>query len=418
MSPSEQLESSVRSYCRTITGIFSKGEGSLLYTRDGQRYIDLLCSCGSMNYGHNEPKINKALIDHIFRNGISNLMDMQTDTKETFISTFDHAILQPRKMHYKLQFTGPTGANAVEASVKLARKYTKRYNVIAFTNAFHGVTQGALSLTGSSDHRRSSAPLLNGVTRVPFDGYMGDHFDTTKLLEKLIKDRSSGVDLPAAIIVEVVQGEGGVNCCSNSWLRSLSHLCNETGCLLIIDEIQTGCGRTGTFFSHEPSGISPDIVILSKSLSASGLPLSLVLHSEQLNVWEPGEHNGTFRGNNYAFVTATKAIEIYWGAEADATEKGIFLREQLIKKRLTDICEEAGFNLRGRGLLVGIDTKNPMAASNIRSSCFTHGVIVELCGPNDEVVKLLPALNIPLDLLEEALNTIVFAIRSHLDQTT
>lgn len=258
-------ESDVSSYCRAFPAEFSTAQGTLLYDTQGNRYIDFLAGCGSLNYGHNEPRILKKLVGYIESNGIALGLDMHTAAKTQFINAFRSAILDPRDLDYKLQFTGPTGANAIEAAVKLARKITGRTNVISFTNGFHGCSLGALSLTGSGHHRNSSVPLLGGVTHMPYDGYFGPGIDTCALIETLLSDPSSGIDAPAAFVLEAIQGEGGLNVASGPWLRDIAEIARRHGALLIIDDIQAGCGRSGDFFSFEGTGVVPDMVVLANS---------------------------------------------------------------------------------------------------------------------------------------------------------
>ena len=229
-------------------------------------------------------------------------MDIHTESKERFMAAFHKHVLKRRDMDYKFQFTGPTGAIAVEAAIKIARKVTKRTNVIAFTNGFHGCSLGALALTGSSYHRSVSVPLLTNVIRMPYDRYFGDMLNTAEMMEKMLSDPSSGVDSPAAIILETIQGEGGLNVASAAWTQQIQLIARTHGALVIVDDVQAGCGRTGDFFSFESLGILPDIVCLAKSLSGYGLPMAMLLLKEEHDVWQPGEHNGTFRGPNYSFL--------------------------------------------------------------------------------------------------------------------
>ena len=279
---------------------------------EGRSYIDFLAGCSSLNYGHNDPDMKAALVEHIAGDGLAHALDLHTDTKADFLTAFEEHILKPRGMDHRVMFTGPTGANAVEAAMKMARKATGRTNIIAFTNGFHGVTLGALSATGNGYHRGGAGVSLDGVTRMPYDGYMGEDTDTTELLAAMLSDPSSGVDKPAAIILETVQGEGGLTAASPDWIRRVAKLAREHGALLIVDDIQAGCGRTGTFFSFEGMGIEPDIVTMAKSVSGFGLPLALTLVRPEHDVFGPAEHNGTFRGNTHAFVTARVAIEKFW----------------------------------------------------------------------------------------------------------
>ena len=307
-----EIESEVRSYCRNFPDVFSRAEGAFVYSATGKSYIDFLSACGSLNYGHNHPELRKALVSYVKKQGVTMSLDTETVSKNEFLEAFREHILEPRGFSYKLQFAGPTGANAVEAAIKLARKVTGRTNVVAFTNAFHGCSLGALALTANAHHRGSSEALLSHVNRVPYDGYLGPDVDTSALLEKLLSDPSSGIDVPAAIILETIQGEGGLNVASANWVKNVARIAQKFGALLIVDDIQAGCGRSGDFFSFEPFGIEPDIVCLAKSISGFGLPMSLVLIKPEHDIWAPGEHNGTFRGNNLAFVTATVALRQFW----------------------------------------------------------------------------------------------------------
>ena len=300
-----QNESGVRSYCRSFPVMFKQAQGAELITTEGTRYIDFLAGAGTLNYGHNHPVLKKALIEYIENDGIAHGLDMYSEAKERFLETFNRLILTPRKMQdYLIQFTGPTGTNAVEAALKLARKVKGRNNVISFTNGFHGCSIGSLAVTGNQHHRGAAGVTLSDVSRMPYANYFGDKVNTIAMMDKILADPSSGIDKPAAVIVEVVQGEGGLNAASADWVRKLEKLCRKHDMLLIVDDIQAGCGRTGTFFSFEEMGIKPDMITLSKSISGFGLPFAIVLLREKLDEWTPGEHNGTFRGNNHAFVTA------------------------------------------------------------------------------------------------------------------
>ncbi|MCK9507076.1 MAG: diaminobutyrate--2-oxoglutarate transaminase [Pigmentiphaga sp.] len=398
----EKLESNVRSYARSFPVVFDRAEGAALYDTDGRRYIDFLAGAGTLNYGHNNAECKKALLDYIASDGIAHGLDMCTRAKADFLDAFQQYILSPRKMNYRMQFTGPTGTNAVEAAMKLARKVTGRQNIIAFTNGFHGVSLGAAAATGNQHHRGGCGVALGGVTRIPYDGYLDGGLDSTRLLDKMLGDASSGVDAPAAVIVETVQGEGGLNVAGARWLKSLETLCRRHGILLIIDDIQAGCGRTGSFFSFESAGISPDIVTLSKSLSGFGLPFALVLLKPEHDKWSPGEHNGTFRGNNHAFITARAAIETYW--KDDAFAKEVQRKGALLSKRLERIAALGGkgvFHTKGRGMMQGISCRDGELAEKIVRRCFDDGLVIETSGPDSEVVKIL----CPLVISDEDLNT-------------
>jgi diaminobutyrate--2-oxoglutarate aminotransferase len=404
-------ESEARSYCRGFDAVFSSAQGAEMTDTSGRTYIDFLAGCSSLNYGHNDPDMKAALIDHISADGITHGLDMYTDAKGAFIGAFETHILKPRQMDHKLMFVGPTGANAVEAAMKLARKATGRTNVIAFTNGFHGVTQGALAATGNGYHRGGAGTSLNNVTRMPYDGYMGDALDTAGLLETMLNDASSGMDAPAAILLETVQGEGGLNDASPEWIVRIASLAADHGALLIVDDIQAGCGRTGTFFSFDEMGINPDIVTMAKSVSGFGLPMGLVLVKPEHDVMGPAEHNGTFRGNTHAFVTARVAIEKFWSD--DALQNDISRRADLIADALETIAELIpGAYLKGRGMMRGVDVGSGDLAGEICAHSFQNGLIVETSGPNDEVVKILAPLTTPDALLKKGLNILIDAAQS------
>lgn len=408
MTVFDRLESEVQSYARSFPVTFKKAEGSWLTDTDGNRYLDFLAGAGSLNYGHNNPVLQERLIDYIKANGITHGLDMHTSAKEEFLSAMESKIFKPRNMEYKVQFTGPTGTNAVEAALKLARRVKGRENVISFTNGFHGVTLGSLAVTGNEHHRGAAGVPLDNAVAVPFDGYMGDDVDTTDYLDRVLCDNSSGIALPAAIIVETVQGEGGLNAADFDWLKKIEALCRKHDILLIVDDIQAGCGRTGTFFSFEPAGIKPDMITMSKSLSGYGLPFAVVLIKPEYDVWHPGEHNGTFRGNNHAFVTAAAALEHFWSDDkfaSDVREKAEFLG-----KRLEEIATRYGDNgsiyRKGRGLMQGICFESGEIAGKVTSECFTHNLIIETSGPEDEVVKCLVPLTISMEDLAHGLDVL------------
>ncbi|MGJ8626371.1 MAG: diaminobutyrate--2-oxoglutarate transaminase [Sulfitobacter sp.] len=406
-----QHESAVRSYCRAFPAVFEKAESSLLRTQSGESYLDFLMGCGSLNYGHNNPLLKEALIKYITDSGVCMTMDMHTVAKERFLSLFVQFILKPRNLDYVVQFPGPTGANAIEAAIKLARKVTKRTNIVSFTNGFHGCSLGALSLTGSGYHRESSAALLTNVTRMPYDGYLGLDIDTADMLEKLLDDPSSGVDAPAAIVMEAVQGEGGLNCARASWAQKIAAIAKKHGTLLIIDDIQAGVGRTGSFFSFEPLGITPDIICLAKAISGYGLPMALTLVRPEYDCWSPGEHNGTFRGNNLAFVTGAEAITNFWSD--DALLKNVATLSDQITACFETFANGDDLWIKGRGLMTGLAFADPVKAKKVQETCFENFLILELCGPRDEVLKPLPSLLATQGDVAAGLEIISDAIKQH-----
>ena len=393
MSIFDKLESQVRSYSRGWPVVFDRAQGSKLYAEDGKEYLDFFAGAGALNYGHNNPVLKQALIDYISRDGVTHALDMFTVAKRDFLEVLDETILQPRSLDYKVIFPGPGGANAVEAALKLARKVTGRESVINFTNAFHGMTLGALSVTGNSMKRGGAGIPLVHATPMPYDKYFDGAYPDFLYFERLLKDSGSGLNEPAAVIVETVQGEGGINAARLDWLRGLSELCKRHDILLIVDDVQMGCGRTGAFFSFEEAGITPDIVCLSKSISGYGLPMALTLIRPELDVWEPGEHNGTFRGISPAFVTAAEALRTYWAD--DELEKAVKAKGERVGGTLGEIAErypEANLTAKGRGLARGLEFASGDLAGKVCAEAFDRGLLMETSGPDGEVMKLLPAL--------------------------
>ncbi|WP_066453767.1 diaminobutyrate--2-oxoglutarate transaminase [Castellaniella caeni] len=404
----DRMESEVRGYVRSFPVIFAKARGSELFDEAGRAYIDFFSGAGTLNYGHNNTVLRERAVDYLGSDGVVHGLDMATSAKKYFLQAMDRLILKPRNLEYTLQFTGPTGTNAVEAALKLARQVKGRQNVISFTRGFHGVSMGSLAATANQKFRRAAGVSLGNISFMPFDGYFGPDVNTMAYLERLLDDPGSGLDHPAAVIVETVQGEGGVNVASQRWLRELEQLCRRHDMLLIVDDIQVGCGRTGHFFSFETAGISPDIVTLSKSLSGFGLPMSLVLLKPELDVWQPGAHSGTFRGNNLAFVTAAQALETYWCDTA--LSESVAAKERLVRDWLENLahsCRGAGLSVRGRGLIQGLVTPvGDDLANRIARRAFELGVVIETSGACDEVLKVLPALTIPREQLERGLEVI------------
>lgn len=406
----ERRESGVRSYARAMPRQFGRAEGVWMHDNQGGRYLDFLSGCSTLNYGHNHPILKQALLDYIAGDGITHGLDLHTDAKTDFLGAFEDVILKPRGLDYRAMFTGPTGTNAVEAAIKLARKVTGREMVIAFTNGFHGMTLGALACTGNAAKRGGAGVPLSHVSHEPYDGYHGPDVDTAALLEQRLSDPSSGLDAPAAILVETVQGEGGLNAASPEWLRKIAGIAKAHGALLIVDDIQAGCGRTGGFFSFEGMGFTPDIVTLAKSLSGMGLPFALTLFSPELDQWSPGEHNGTFRGNNHAFVTATATLRHFWGD--DAFQGDVRRRGEMLAQRLDKMAVEFGFETRGRGMMRGINVGSGDLASTITAACFDQGLIIETSGAHDEVIKVLAPLVIDDALLTMGLDLLESNIRA------
>ncbi|WP_053217527.1 diaminobutyrate--2-oxoglutarate transaminase [Virgibacillus senegalensis] len=405
----DKLESEVRSYVRSFPAVFNKAKGEKIWDEDGNEYLDFFSGAGALNYGHNDNKMKAKLIDYIMEDGITHSLDKASSAKASFLTKFHDVILKPRNLDYKVMFPGPTGTNTVESALKLARKVTGRTDVISFTNGFHGMTIGSLSVTGNSFKRKGAGVPLQNVVTMPYDNFVNDDLD---YLERFLEEAGSGVAIPAAMILETVQGEGGINTARFEWLKRVEDICKRWDILLIIDDVQAGVGRTGTFFSFEPAGIKPDIVCLSKSLSGYGLPFAVTLIRPDLDIWEPGEHNGTFRGNNHAFVTATAALE-YW-EDADF-EKNVQVKAKMVRNFLDNMVEkypELKGEVRGRGLMIGIASEVDGLANKVAAKAFENGLIMETSGPKDEVFKLFPPLTIKEENLEKGFAIIEESIKN------
>ncbi len=409
-------ESEARSYCRSFPVEFTTARNATLTGSDGREYTDFLAGCSSLNYGHNDPDMKAALMEHVASDGITHALDMHTGPKAAFLETFERLILQPRGMDHKVMMTGPTGTNAVEAAMKLARKVTGRETVIAFSNGFHGMTMGALAATGNAGKRGGGGMSLHGVVRMPFEDAI-EGVDSLAYIRAMLENPSGGIDAPAAFLIEPVQGEGGLNAVSPEFLRGIAALAREHGALLIADDIQSGIGRTGPFFSFEGMGVQPDLIPLAKSLSGFGLPFAALLIRPELDIWKPAEHNGTFRGNTHAFVTARVALEKFWADERfqkQTEAKAAVLTERL--KRIAAIIPAA--RVKGRGMMQGVDVGSGDLAADTCARCFERGLVIETSGAHDEVVKVLAPLTIPQAQFEAGLEIMEASVKDALAQTS
>jgi diaminobutyrate-2-oxoglutarate transaminase len=397
----ERLESEVRYYCRDFPTVFTRATGCKLFDEGGREYLDFFSGAGTLNYGHNNPRLKRRLIEYLEGDSVTHSLDMATAVKREFLERFDSLILGPRGLRYKIQFCGPTGTNAVEAALKLARKATGRQTVVFFMNAYHGLSLGALAVTGNASKRVGAGVPLHYSMPMPYDGDLGDGVDTLDYFEAFLQNPGSGMELPAAVIVETIQAEGGVKVASREWLRRLADLTRRHGIVLIADDIQVGCGRTGDFFSFEDAGLRPDMVCLSKAIGGFGLPMALLLIRPDLDVWQPGEHTGTFRGNNLAFAAASEALA-YW--EDDSFADSISKKSELLRRLLNELVgghEEVRGWVRGRGLIQGLGFAEKGLAGEVARAAFERGLIIETSGARGEVVKLLPPLTIGEEDLED-----------------
>jgi diaminobutyrate-2-oxoglutarate transaminase len=408
----ERLETECRMYCRDLPVVFDRAAGSMVVSESGEEYLDFFSGGGALNYGHNEPTMANAAIDYLQSGRLLHALDLHTTAKRDLLTAFDQILFQPNHWDYKVQFTGPTGTDANEAALKLARLVTGRRRIVSFNGSYHGMSIGSLSVSGNKRLRGAGGPLLAETTFVPYENGPYGPFDSIDYLVRLAEDAINGQELPAAVIVEPVQIQAGVYPASAQWLQALRDWTREHGVLLIMDEIQTGCGRTGRFFAFEKAGIVPDLVTCAKSISGSGLPMACVLISREHDAWRPGHHTGTFRGNQLAFVTAKLALEL-WTHQP-------FL--DLVKANSDALADAvAGFaservvvGCRGEGMLAGIDFAlgNTKIAKDFQQLALRQGVIVERCGPNGEVAKLMPPVNTPTDQLVSGLSRLRDALHS------
>ena len=407
----EKYESNVRSYCRKWPLEFSYAKGSIIIEDNGERFIDFFNGAGALNYGHNNEYIKEKLINYIESDAIVHSLDMYASAKREFIDYFENNILIPRGLEYKIMFANPTGTNAIEMAIKLARKNKKRNNIFALMGAFHGMTLGSLALTTERGAREGAGVPLENVTHIAPPYYMNGNFDTLAYMREILDDDHSGIEKPAAIVIETVQAEGGIHPFSVEFLKGLRKLCDEYDILLIVDDIQVGCARTGQFFSFERANIVPDMVVLSKSISGYGLPLSMVLIKPKLDIFKPGEHNGTFRGFQLSMVTAKAGLEfmIHNNIESEVKRK-----EKIVSKYLNENIKpllKDNMDIRGIGLIWGIDFKDGRLARAVLDTCFKNKLIIELAGREDSVLKIMPALTIEDELLIEGLDIIKGAIK-------
>ncbi|MFF7856959.1 diaminobutyrate--2-oxoglutarate transaminase [Streptomyces sp. NPDC007904] len=410
MSVFSTMESEVRSYSRAWPTVFTTGRGAVLHDEGGRSWIDFFAGAGALNYGHNHPELKAALLEYLSGDGVTHGLDMHTAAKHTFLERLRDVILAPRGLDYRVQFPGPGGTNAVEAALKLARKVTGRHTVLYFQRGFHGMTLGALAVTANAMKRAGAGVPLPHTVPLPYDDPADDEERAVaRLTHSLATATETGP--PAAVVVETVQGEGGVNPARSGWLRALAGLTREHGALLVVDDIQMGCGRTGPFFSFEEAGVVPDIVCLSKSISGYGSPMALTLMRPEYDIWKPGEHNGTFRGYNPAFVTAARALELFWSdgsLQASTAAMG-----RTVHRALAGTARRHGLPApRGRGLAWGLPFDRPGAARAACDAAYRRGLLMETAGPDDEVAKILPPLTVAEEELRRGLGILDEAVAS------
>ncbi|MBV9817017.1 MAG: diaminobutyrate--2-oxoglutarate transaminase [Solirubrobacterales bacterium] len=409
----ETLESEVRYYCRAWPVVFDRARGSWLHDEDGRSYLDFFAGAGALNYGHNNPALKEPVLRYLADDRVIQSLDMFTVAKREFLAAFDELVLRPRDLRYRVQFPGPGGANAVEAALRLAHKATGRNDYVCFRDGFHGMTLGSMSVSGNPQRRAACAGRVTLAHCLAFDQGTPDLAAEFAELDRALAGELGTGEPPAAVIVEAVQGDGGINVARTDWLRGLAVRCRDHDVPLILDDVQMGCGRTGAFFSFEEAGIRPDIVCLSKSIGGYGLPVALTLIRDELDVWEPGEHTGTFRGVTLGLVAGTAALRHYWAddrLQRSTLERGQHVAEMLAALR--GAVDGTGIASRGRGLAHGLAFERPEIAHAVSRAAFEMRLLVETCGPDDGVVKLLPPLTITDDDLETGLGRLADAVLS------
>jgi diaminobutyrate-2-oxoglutarate transaminase len=416
MSIFEERESEIRAYSRLYPVVFEKARNAMISDEAGKDYIDFFAGAGVLNFGHNNEAMKKAVIAHLEADGVTHSLDLETTVKRTFMERFTERVLEPRDMPHKMQFMGPTGTNAVEAALKLARRVTGRHEIVAFQHGFHGMTLGSLAATANAVFRNASGvPLLNvrhhpfGCEPVCLGCTRGCGLEGLERLRAQYADTSSGLAAPAAFLVEPIQAEGGVMVAAKEWLLALQELAREIGSLVIFDDIQAGMGRTGSFFSFDGMGLDPDIICLAKGLGGLGTPIAMnLVKPEHDKHWKPGEHTGTFRGQSLSFVAGTQALD-YFKDETLMDE--VKAKSVKIFEALAPLDDHPEVQVRGKGMIVGLDLGNGERVKEVVLKCFDAGVLICPCGTGGRVLKLIPPLTIPDDQLETGLEIITKAAK-------
>jgi len=413
----ERNESSARTYPRNLPIAVRRGVGSFLEDVDGNVFIDFLAGAGVLSLGHGHPELVRVVAEQLgeYVHGL----DFPTPTKDTFTRRQLDMLPPPMRDRMKIHFCGPTGANGVEAAIKLATPATGRGHVVAFHGAFHGSTAGAMAVSGNRYPKESVANGMPGVHFFPYPycgrcplGLEPASCDTNcaTYLERVLTDEKSGMARPAAVLIELVQGEGGGIPATPEFVRRLREVTARLEIPLIVDEVQTGCGRTGTWFAFERFGIEPDIVVASKALSGIGLPVSMIVYDRTMDRWAAGAHIGTFRGNQLAFAAGIAALDLI---ERDAVLDNVLAREAQLSARLDELSEASAWvrEVRGMGLLWAVELADPLTgapaselARAVQLGALRRGLIVELGGRGDAVVRMLPPLNVTAEVVDSAVD--------------
>jgi diaminobutyrate-2-oxoglutarate transaminase len=396
--------------------VFASASNARQVDEGGTSYIDFFAGAGVLNFGHNNRRMKRAMIEFLEADGVAHSLDMYTTTKRDFLEKFVATVLEPRGLDYKMQFTGPTGTNAVEAALKLARKVSGRDAVAAFSHGFHGMTLGSLACTANDYYRQAAGIPLDHVVRLPFETAPGGGIAALDAFRDALGDASSGIAPPAAFLVETIQAEGGVHVASEEWLRAVQELAHGCGALFIVDEIQVGCGRTGSYFSFDGMDLQPDVVCLAKGIGGFGTPLAMNLIKPEHDKWSPGEHTGTFRGQGLSFVAGREALTYF---DDDELMTAVRAKGERMRARLEEIAtrhEDRDLDVRGRGMIQGLDMGDGDLAKAIAKACFSSGLLIGPCGTGGRVLKLIPPLTIEDADLDQGLDLLANAVDQTLEQ--
>ncbi len=422
LAQQERIESRARTYPRHLPIAIAEGQGSFVRDVDGNVFIDFLSGAGVLSLGHSHPELVRAAGEQLAIHAHG--LDFPTPAKSAFIDAQLSMLPASMRGRVKMHFCGPTGANAVDAAIKLCKTATGRGDIVSFQGGFHGSSHAAMAVTGLVEQKQ---PVANGMPGVHFFPYsycnrcpvgLTPDVCTTNCIgfaEKTLHDSNGGVPLPAAVILELVQGEGGVIPARLDFVRRLRALTRELDIPLIVDEVQTGCGRTGTWFAFEQYDIEPDVIVASKALSGVGLPVAVIIYDERLDVWAPGAHTGTFRGNQLAFAAGAQAVEI---VRRDDVLGNVRRRSAQIGDRLGPLSQNPWVrDIRGLGLMWGIELADPgtgrpasQVARAVQALALRRGLILELGGRDDGVVRMLPPLNVSEHVVDLACDILLSAV--------
>ncbi|MCQ2594960.1 MAG: diaminobutyrate--2-oxoglutarate transaminase family protein [Treponemataceae bacterium] len=427
----DSTESNARSYPRKFPFALAKAQGSWIEDVEGNKYLDFLCGAGTLALGHNDPEVNQAMVDMLTSNAPLHTLDLTTPVKDEFVHTLLNLLPTELKDNAKIQFCSPSGTDATDAALKLCKTATGRSSIIAFQGGYHGMGHGAMACTGNLGAKSKVQGLMPDVHHFPFPysyrcpfGIGGEAgVDAAcAFFERTLKDPESGITKPAAVIIEPIQGEGGVIPAPAKFLQTIRRVTEELDIPMIVDEIQCGIGRTGKFFAFEHAGIVPDVILASKAVGGSQ-PMSVVIYNKKLDKWTQGAHAGTFRGNQLGMKAGTVLIKRVSQPEflADVTRKGEYLKKRMLE--LKDKVSIIG-DFRSCGLMAGTEFVNPNdapdaigtrpasgeIAAKVQRMCFDRRLIIEKGGRNGSVMRCLCALNVTdadlkkaLDIFEEVI---------------